>query len=207
VERCFRTVKESFETLFHFHTPKTVAEANQWLFKHLLHYNSQPHPMQAGSRIEVWACDLPAAGFHRMCAWDTFCTFAREPEFRTVGLDGRISLENRIDQVTPELSGERVEVWKGVFDLGVYVQDQGGAIHGPMRRDQAPSRLGLTGAGGRRSGIGAWRRWSTWPRGYPSGAPRCPGTGGRQRNAAARLTSLRSRLPTPSVSCRSNTPR
>lgn len=70
-----------------------------------------------------------------MCAWDTYCTFAREPEFRTVGLDGRISLENRIYQLTPELSGERVEVWKGVFDLGVYVQDQGGAIpFGTYRR-------------------------------------------------------------------------
>jgi hypothetical protein len=147
VERCFRTVKESFETLFHFHKPDTPAEANQWLFKHLLHYNSQQHPTQAGSRIEVWARDLPAVGFRQMCAWDTYCTFAREPEFRTVGLDGRISLENRIYQITPELSGERVEVWKGVFDLGVYVQDQGGSIHGPY----APE-----------SGIipfGTYRRW------------------------------------------------
>jgi hypothetical protein len=147
VERCFRAVKESFETLFHFHTPDTVAEANQWLFKHLLHYNSQQHPTRAGSRIEVWAHGLPAAGFRQMCAWDTYCTFAREPEFRTVGLDGRISLENRIYQITPELSGERVEVWKGVFDLGVYVQDQGGAIHGPY----APESGTIP--------FGTYRRW------------------------------------------------
>jgi hypothetical protein len=31
-----------------------------------------------------------------MCAWDTHCVFAREPEYCTVGLDGRISLENRL---------------------------------------------------------------------------------------------------------------
>ncbi len=48
-----------------------------------------------------------------------------------MGLAGRISLENRIYQITAELSGERVEVWKGVFDLGVYVPDHGGSIHGP----------------------------------------------------------------------------
>jgi hypothetical protein len=147
VERCFRAVKESFETLFHFHTPDTVTEANQWLFKHLLHYNSQQHPTRAGSRIEVWAHGLPAAGFRQMCAWDTYCTFAREPEFRTVGLDGRISLEHRIYQITPELSGERVEVWKGVFDLGVYVQDQGGALHGPY----APESGTIP--------FGTYRRW------------------------------------------------
>jgi hypothetical protein len=79
-----------------------------------------------------------------MCAWDTSCTVAREPEFRTVGLDGRISLENRIDQITPELSGKPVEVWKAMFDLGVYVQDPGGAIHGPyaaVHRGGAHARL------------------------------------------------------------------
>jgi hypothetical protein len=140
-------VKESFETLFHFHKPDTATEANQWLFNHLLHYNSQQHPTQVGSRIEVWARDLPAAGFRQMCGWDTYCTFAREPEFRTVGLDGRISLENRIYQITPELSGERVEVWKGVFDLGVYVQDPGGSIHGPY----APESGTIP--------FGTYRRW------------------------------------------------
>jgi hypothetical protein len=66
-----------------------------------------------------------------MCAWDTYCTVARAPEFRTVGLEGRIALENRISQSTPALSGERVEVWKGGVDRGVSVPDQGGSSHGP----------------------------------------------------------------------------
>ena len=57
VERGFRAVEESFETLFHVHLPETTGEANQWLFNHLLHENSQQHPTQAGSRIEVWARD------------------------------------------------------------------------------------------------------------------------------------------------------
>jgi hypothetical protein len=142
VERCFRTVKESFETLFHFHKPETVMEANQWLLQHLLHYNSQSHPTHEGSRIEVWAQGLPAGGFRQMCAWETYCTFAREPEFRTIGLDGRISLDNRIYRVTAELIGERVEVWKGVFDLGVYVQDQGGTLHGPYEPESGTIPLG-----------------------------------------------------------------
>jgi hypothetical protein len=147
VERCFRAVKESFETLFHFHKPDTVVEATHWLFKHLLHYNSQQHPTQAGSRIEVWAQGLPVVGFRQMCSWETYCTFAREPEFRTVSLDGRISLDNRIYLVTAELVGERVEVWKGVFDRGIYVQDQGGAIHGPY-----PPESGTIP-------FGTYRRW------------------------------------------------
>jgi hypothetical protein len=57
VERSFRAVKERFETLFHVHQPETAAEANQWLFTYLLHYNRQQHPTQAGSRMEVWARD------------------------------------------------------------------------------------------------------------------------------------------------------
>jgi hypothetical protein len=81
-------------------------------------------------------------GFRQMCPWETYCTFAREPEFRTVGLDGRISLDNRIYRVTAELIGERVEVWKGVFDLGVYVQDQGGSIHGPYEPESGTIPLG-----------------------------------------------------------------
>jgi hypothetical protein len=48
VERCFRTVKESFEMLFHFHKPDMAAEANQWLFKRLLHDNSQQHKPRHG---------------------------------------------------------------------------------------------------------------------------------------------------------------
>jgi hypothetical protein len=132
VERCFRAVKESFETLFHFHKPETVTEANQWLFQYLLHYNCQKHPSKERSRIETWVEGLPREGFRQMCSFETYSTFAREPEFRTVGLDGRIYLDNRAYLVTAELIGERVEVWKGVFDMGIYVQDKAGCLHGPF---------------------------------------------------------------------------
>ena len=43
VERPFRTVKEMHETLYHLHEPETEDEANAWLMRFLLHYNSQNH--------------------------------------------------------------------------------------------------------------------------------------------------------------------
>jgi hypothetical protein len=147
VERCFRTLKESFETLFHFHRPESVEEANQWLLKHLLHYNCQQHPTQAGSRIEVWASGCPAAGFRQMCSWETYVTFAREPEYRTVDEHARITLDHQVYRVTDELMGERVEVWKGVFDTGIYLQDKGGTIHGPYEPESGPLSFG------------SYRRW------------------------------------------------
>jgi hypothetical protein len=147
VERCFRTLKESFETLFHFHQPESVAEANEWLLNHLLHYNCQKHPTREGSRIEVWRADLPPEGFRQMCSWETYATFAREPEFRTVDDNSRITLDHQVYRVTGELRGERVEVWKGVFDTGIYIQDKGGNTHGPY----APESGAIP--------FGTYRRW------------------------------------------------
>lgn len=142
VERCFRTLKESFETLFHFHKPESMAEANGWLLKHLLQYNCQQHPTREGSRIEVWASGCPADGFRQMCSWETYVTFAREPEYRTVDDHARITLDHQVYRVTDELRGERVEVWKGVFDTSVYIQDKGGTIHGPYELESGPIPFG-----------------------------------------------------------------
>jgi hypothetical protein len=142
VERCFRAIKESFETLFHFHKPETVREANEWLFQHLLHYNCQEHPTKVGNRIEIWAAGLPVEGFRQMCSFETYSTFAREPEFRTVSLEGRVSIDNRAYLVSAELIGERVEVWKGVFDAGIYVQDKAGVVHGPFEPEAGAIALG-----------------------------------------------------------------
>ena len=114
---------------------------------HLLHYNCQKHPTREGSRIEVWAADLPPEGFRQMCSWETYATFAREPEYRTVDDNSRIALDHQIYRVSPELRGERVEVWKGVFDPGIYVQDKGGATHGPY----APESGAIP--------LGTYRRW------------------------------------------------
>ena len=43
VERPFRTTKEVHETLYHFHKPKNVDEANEWLQNYVLRYNEKPH--------------------------------------------------------------------------------------------------------------------------------------------------------------------
>jgi hypothetical protein len=93
VERPFRTVKEMHETLYHFHEPQNEVEANQWLFNYLIRYNNMDHRSEAHSRLEDWQLNLPATGIREMCSWDRFCTFAREPERRKVGLDARVSID------------------------------------------------------------------------------------------------------------------
>ncbi len=89
VERPFRTVKEAHETLYHFHTPESEAEANSWLHNYLLNYNNQPHRNEPHSRLEDWRRNLPESGIRQMCSWERFCTFAREPQRRQVGIDAR----------------------------------------------------------------------------------------------------------------------
>ena len=76
VERPFRTVKETHETLYHFHEPQTEAEANAWLFNFLLRYNDSPHRTEPHTRMEDWLQHLPPEGLREMCSWERFCTFA-----------------------------------------------------------------------------------------------------------------------------------
>ncbi len=76
VERPFRTVKEMHYTLYHLHSPETEDEANAWLMRFLLHYNSQPHRSSPHSRMEDWLTNLPPMGIREMCSWERFCTFA-----------------------------------------------------------------------------------------------------------------------------------
>ena len=122
VERPFRTVKEAHETLYHFHTPETEAEANAWLHQYLLSYNNQPHRSEAHSRLEDWRGNLPRRGIRQMCSWERFCTFAREPQRRKVGIDARISIDGVAYEVEPDLAGETVIVWWGLFDNELYVE-------------------------------------------------------------------------------------
>ena len=42
-------------------------------------------------------------GIREMCSWERFCTFAREPERRKVGVDARISVEGVFYEVEPDL--------------------------------------------------------------------------------------------------------
>ena len=136
VERPFRTVKEAHETLYHFHQPETETEANQWLHKYLLNYNDQPHRSEPHSRIEDWLQNIPKGGLRAMCSWERFCTFAREPQRRKVGAasfwmnysskkclgDARVSVEGVAYEVDPDLAGEIVILWWGLFDNQLYVE-------------------------------------------------------------------------------------
>ena len=122
VERPFRTVKELHETLYHFHEPETEDEANAWLFNFLLRYNAMPHRSEPHSRLEDWLNNLPSSGLREMCDWERYCTFAREPEKRKVGIDARVSVDGVPYEIEPELVGETVIVWLGLFDDQLYVE-------------------------------------------------------------------------------------
>jgi len=135
VERPFRTVKEAFETLFHFREPENEAEANLWFRRYLISYNNQQHRLEPHSRIEDWLQHLSPSGIRAMCSWERFCAFAREPEKRTVGGDARISVDGAEYEVDPDLADETVVLWWGLFDQELFVE-HGGRRHGPY----SPSR-------------------------------------------------------------------
>jgi len=122
VERPFRTVKEMHETLYHFHQPKDEEEANAWLMNFLVRYNAMEHRSEPHSRIEDWLEHLPASGLRAVCSWERFCTFAREPERRKVGSDARVSVDGVNYEVDPDLAGEIVVLWWGIFDNELYVE-------------------------------------------------------------------------------------
>jgi hypothetical protein len=130
VERPFRTVKEVHETLYHFHAPHTEAEANAWLFNYLLRYNDSPHRSEPQARLEDWVQHLPPEGLREMCSWERFCTFAREPEIRKVAVDTRVSVAGGRYEVDPELAGETVTLWFGLYDDQLYVE-HGDKRYGP----------------------------------------------------------------------------
>ena len=122
VERPFRTVKEMQETLYHFHEPTSEEEANAWLRRYLLRYNTMQHRSESHSRLEDWLRNFPSSGIREMCDWERFCTFAREPERRKVGIDARVSIDGAAYAISPELAGETVVLWWGLFDHELYVE-------------------------------------------------------------------------------------
>jgi hypothetical protein len=140
VERPFRTVKEMHETLYHFHQPETEEEANAWLLNYLVRYNHMEHRSEPHSRVEDWLQNLPSSGIREMCSWERFCTFAREPERRKVGVDARVSVDGVLYQVDPELAGETVVLWLGLFDQELYVE-QGEQRYGPYHPVGGPIPL------------------------------------------------------------------
>lgn len=140
VERPFRTVKEAHETLYHFHQPETEEEANRWLHQYLLQYNSQTHRSETHSRLEDWLKNLPKTGLREMCSWERFCTFAREPEQRKVDGCARVSVEGVAYEVDPDLAGETVVLWWGLFDNELYVEKEG-TKYGPYLPVNGPIPL------------------------------------------------------------------
>ena len=140
VERPFRTVKEAHETLYHFHEPQTEAEANAWLFNYLLRYNDSPHRAEAHSRMEDWVQHLPSEGLREMCSWERFCTFAREPETRKVAVDAQVSVAGVRYEVDPDLAGEIVTLWFGLYDDQLYVE-HGERRYGPYAPSGGPIPL------------------------------------------------------------------
>ena len=130
VERPFRTVKELHETLYHFHPPHTEEEANRGLLQFILRYNTMDHRSESHSRLEDWLGNLPPAGVRAMCSWERFCTFAREPERRKVGGDARITVDGVAYEVDPDVAGETVILWWGLFDQELYVE-YGDRRYGP----------------------------------------------------------------------------
>lgn len=140
VERPFRTVKDAHETLYHFHQPASEEEANRWLARFIRTYNLGDHRAEPRSRIEDWLAHLPPDGLRQMCAWERFCAFAREPERRAVGIDCRLTVAGVAYEVDPELAGETVVVWWGLFDQELWVE-HGEERFGPFRPAGGPVPL------------------------------------------------------------------
>ena len=130
VERPFRTIKDAHETLYHFQRPDTEEEANRGLVHFIDGYNARDHRSEPHSRADDWLGHLPTDGIRAMCAWERFCSFAREPERRQVGLDCRLTVAGVTYEVDSELAGETVVVWWGLFDQELFAET-GDRRYGP----------------------------------------------------------------------------
>lgn len=137
VERPFRTTKEVHETLYHFHKPKNIEEANEWLQNYVLRYNEKPHRVESHSRIDDWINNLPSTGIREMCSWERYCTFAREPEKRKVGPDAIIKTNGINYEVSHELADHEVIVWHGLFDHELFIEF-GQKRFGPYKPNDGP---------------------------------------------------------------------
>lgn len=140
VERAFNAVQNQLETLYQFHKPSSVEEANRWLMNYLVKYNGMQHRHEKHSRLEDWKKNLPEEGYRQMCNWDRFCLMAREPEERTVSSDACITFSGVRYQLTGEMAGEKVTILLGLFDDEMYVEFAG-QKHGPFYPASAPIPL------------------------------------------------------------------
>lgn len=141
VERSFRSVKDSLETLYHFHPPQSLDEANEWLRHYLEHYNHEKHRIEDHSRLEDWKKNLPKEGFQAMCSWEHFSTLVREPESRVVGNDACVNVNGIKYQLIAELAGETVTLLKGLFDNELRISHKN-ENYGPFYPATAPIPFG-----------------------------------------------------------------
>jgi len=124
VERAFRTVKECHEVLYHLREPKNEIEANEMLSDYLIKYNDHQHRAEPHSRMDDWLKNIDGV-VKKMCSWERYCAFAREPEKRTVGIDARITVDGSVYEIDADLAGEKVVLWWGLFDDELYVEYDG----------------------------------------------------------------------------------
>ena len=75
-----------------------------------------------------------------MCSWERFCAFAREPETRKVAVDARVNVAGVRYAVDPDLAGETVTLWFGLYDDQLYVE-HGDKRYGPYAPIDGPIPL------------------------------------------------------------------
>lgn len=124
VERANRTLKDDFETLFHFQRPESLEQLNQWLHEYIRKYNEKPHRRAKCSRFQFWKDLLPESSYRAVCTKEHFAKICRVPEKRTVGSDACVSIEGELFQLLPDFAGEVVQVLHGIFDNQIYVEYQ-----------------------------------------------------------------------------------
>lgn len=139
-ERQLRTIKDAQEILYHFHKPDSEAEANMWMVHYVQCQNQREHRSEEHSCFEDWKCNLPPGGLKEICSWERYCTFAREPERRKVGIDARVSIHGIQYEVDPDLAEESVLLWWGLFDTELYVE-HGEQRYGPYYPVSGPIPL------------------------------------------------------------------
>jgi len=142
IERSFRTFKNSFESLFHFHKPQTLAQANEYLCGHLLNVAYSSHPLWNEKRIEVWHQNLPKEGIRKICDWEAYRDLARKPCNRRVSNDRLVIFDHQHYLVDDEFRGKQVEVWCGLLDEGLFIRTPDGTIRGPYKPAPVPLPFG-----------------------------------------------------------------
>jgi hypothetical protein len=121
--------------------------------------NYQEYHLVYGEQVEAALLFL----FHAIAPKD-------DPAFPFQGIPAVLYMDN--GPLAKPCVFRRVLAKKLGIEIKIHETPQpGGQRRTSARAKGKVERCFRTAAGERQSGIGAWRRWSTWPRGYPSSAP------------------------------------